>query len=351
VSPGPSAVGDTTADRAVLEAAGVEVHASAEAWTALASDVLQGLLEMPKTLPPKWFYDERGSELFDRITELAEYYPTRRERALLESVGAAIVEGSGAAEVVELGSGSSSKTPLLLDSMASAGALDRYVAVDVSAAAIESAARFLTRRYPGLRFVGEIRDFTRDLDFLAEPGPERRLVAFLGSTIGNLQPVEVRAFLGRLRDVMRPGDSLLLGTDLVKDPRVLEAAYDDGEGVTAEFNLNVLAVLNRELEADFDLGRFRHEAVYNATLDRIEMRLRTAEAHIVRIRALGIEVPFAAGESILTEISRKFTRESVERAYAESGFGLRRWCEDADGCYALSVAEPVYGDHAGVPAP
>lgn len=332
---------DLTLDREVLEAAGVEVHASAETWTALASDVLQGLLAMPKTLPPKWFYDARGSELFERITELPEYYPTRRERALLETVGADLAKESGAVEVVELGSGSSTKTPLLLDPLAASGALRRYVAVDVSAAAVEGAVPTLLDRYPGLHIVGEICDFTRDFSFLERQCEGPRLVAFLGSTIGNLQPVEVRAFLRSLKRVMRPGDLLLLGTDLVKDSEVLEAAYNDTQGVTAEFNFNVLRVVNRELGGDFDCERFRHEAVWNPTLERVELRLRSSEAQIVRIEALGTEIPFAAGESILTEISRKFTRASVARAYEDGGFRLRSWLPDRDGWYAMSLAEPV----------
>jgi len=334
---------DLTIERAVLEAAGVELHASAETWTALASDVLQGLLSMPKTLPATWFYDARGSQLFERITELPEYYPTRHERALLGTLGAELAELSGAVEVVELGSGSSAKTPLLLDPLAEAGALRRYVAVDVSATAVEEAVPALLDRYPGLRIVGEICDFTRDFSFLERPGDGPRLVAFLGGTIGNLQPVEVRAFLRSLSAAMRPGDLLLLGTDLVKDPDVLEAASDDAEGVTAQFNSNVLHVVNRELGGDFESERFRHEAVWNPTLERVELRLRSTEAQIVRIEALGTEIPFAAGESILTEISRKFTRESVARAYADGGFTMRSWHPDAAGWYAMSLADPRRG--------
>ena len=325
----------------VLEAAGVEVHACAEEWTALASDVLEGLLSTPKTLPPKWFYDARGSELFDRITELDAYYLTRRECELLERAGASLVDEVDAVELVELGSGSSAKTPLLLDPMAAAGRLERYVSVDVSASAIEDALPRLVGRYPGLHVVGQICDFTRHLGRIVAPPDGPRLVALLGSTVGNLQPVEVRAFLHSLRPVLRPGDALLLGTDLVKDSTTLEAAYDDPEGVTSEFNLNVLTVINRELKADFDLTRFRHEAAWNPSLERIEIRLRSLESQVVRIEALGAEVPFLAGESILTEISRKFTRDSVERAYEDGGFRLRAWREDADGWYAVSLASPV----------
>jgi L-histidine N-alpha-methyltransferase len=323
-----------------LEAAGVELHACADEWTALASDVLQGLLSSPKTLPPKWFYDARGSELFERITELEPYYLTRREAALLDAAGPALVEEVGAVELVELGSGSSAKTPLLLDPMAASGRLERYVPVDVSASALDDAVPRLVERYPGLEIVGQLCDFSRHLDRIAAPRGGPRLVALLGSTIGNLQPVEVRAFLEMLRPTLRPGDALLLGTDLVKGRETLEAAYDDSDGVTAAFNLNVLEVINRELKADFDLGCFRHEATWNASLERMEMRLRSLHNQVVRMEALGTEVTFLAGESILTEISRKFTRDSVERGYEDGGFRLRAWCEDADGWYGLSLASP-----------
>ena len=324
-----------------LEAVGVELHACADNWTALASDVMDGLLSQPKTLPPKWFYDARGSDLFDRITELDEYYLTRRERALLGEIGAPLADETGAAEVVELGSGSSTKTPLLLDPLYETGRLRRYVPVDVSASAIRAALPGLASRYPGMQISACICDFTRHLDELATSSEEPRLVAFLGSTLGNLQPVEVRAFLRRLRPVMREHDALLIGTDLVKDIPTIEAAYDDSLGVTAEFNRNVLSVINRELKGGFELSKFQHEASYNSTLDRVEIRLRSLEAQVVPIEALGIEVVFQPGESILTEISRKFTRESVERAYESGGFRLREWYEDADGWYAMSLASPV----------
>ncbi len=325
----------------VLEAAGVEVHACAEEWTALASDVLEGLLSTPKTLPPKWFYDARGSELFERITELDAYYLTRRERDLLERVGPALVDEVAPVELVELGSGSSAKTPLLLDPMAASGRLERYVPVDVSAAALEEALPRLVERYPGLRVVGQICDFTRHLERIVAPCSGPRIVALLGSTVGNLQPVEVRAFLHSLRPVLRRGDALLMGTDLVKDVTTLEAAYDDPEGVTSKFNLNVLTVMNRELKADFDLARFRHEAAWNPSLERIEIRLRSLESQVVSIEALGAEVTFLAGESILTEISRKFTLDSVQRAYEDGGFRLRSWHEDDDGWYGVSLASPA----------
>ena len=324
-------------DLAALEAAGVELPARPENWTALAADVLQGLLATPKTLPPRWFYDARGSELFDRITELDEYYLTRRETALLGAVGPALVEGFE--ELVELGSGSSTKTPLLLDPMFEARALRRYVPVDVSASAMEAAVVRLAARYPGVEVVAEVCDFTRDLAALARrPDGPRRLVAFLGSTLGNMQPVEVRAFLERVKPLLGPADALVVGHDLVKDPAIIERAYDDEAGVTAAFNRNMLAVVNRELGADFAVASFDHEARYNRFLHRVELRLRSRVAQVVRIAGLGLEVPFQAGESILTEISRKFTRPVMERAYGEVGLRLRAWHEDRDGWYAMSVA-------------
>jgi len=320
-------------DLEALEAAGVELHARPENWTALAADVLEGLLSTPKTLPPKWLYDDRGSELFDEITELDEYYLTRRESALLREAGAELVDGF--AELVELGSGMSTKTPLLLDHMRDA---ERYIGVDVSPSAMRAAMKRLAARYPGVEMVAEVCDFTGDLSVLHRGDGPPRLVALLGSTLGNMQPVEVRGFLERVKPLLGEHDALLVGHDLVKDPAVIEAAYDDPQGVTAAFNRNMLAVVNRELGADFDLHLFDHEARYNGFLDRVELRLRSRVAQVVRIAGLGLEVPFLAGESILTEISRKFTRPVMERAYDEVGLRLRAWHEDADGWYAMSVA-------------
>ena len=320
-------------DLEALEAAGVELHARPENWTALAADVLEGLLSTPKTLPPKWLYDDRGSELFDEITELDEYYLTRRESALLCEAGAELV--GGFAELVELGSGMSTKTPLLLDHMRDA---ERYIGVDVSPSAMRAAMKRLAARYPGVEMVAEVCDFTGDLSVLHRGDGPPRLVALLGSTLGNMQPVEVRGFLERVKPLLGEHDALLVGHDLVKDPAVIEAAYDDPQGVTAAFNRNMLAVVNRELGADFDLHLFDHEARYNGFLDRVELRLRSRVAQVVRIAGLGLEVPFLAGESILTEISRKFTRPVMERAYDEVGLRLRAWHEDADGWYAMSVA-------------
>ncbi|MBJ7332293.1 MAG: L-histidine N(alpha)-methyltransferase [Solirubrobacteraceae bacterium] len=319
---------------------GVEIHAFPESWTALAADVLHGLSSMPKTLPPKWFYDARGSELFDAICEQPEYYPTRTEAAILDEMGARIAADIPAAEVIELGSGSSTKSPLLLDPLDDAGVLRRYVPVDVSAAAIEGAIPGLVDRYPNLEIDARICDFTADLRDLPRPSDEPRLIAFLGSTVGNMQPVEVQAFLAQVRPLLGPDDAVLIGADLVKDADVLEPAYDDAAGVTAEFNRNVLAVINRELQADFVLETFTHEATWNPVLERIESRLRSVCDQVVRIRGLGLEVTFQAGESILTEISRKFRRGGLERAYAQAGLQLRGWYQDPQAWYALSLASP-----------
>jgi L-histidine N-alpha-methyltransferase len=329
-----------TARLQALAAHGVEIHAFPESWTALAADVLHGLSSMPKTLPPKWFYDARGSELFDEICELPEYYPTRTEAALLADAGARIAAEIPAAEVIELGSGSSTKSPLLLDPLHEAGTLRRYVPVDVSAAAIQGAIPELLDRYPGLEIDARISDFTADLGDLPRPGDAPRIVAFLGSTLGNLQPAEVQAFFAQVRPLLGPDDALLLGTDLVKDAAILEPAYDDAQGVTAAFNRNVLAVINRELLADFDLNAFEHDATWNPVLERIEIRLRSVRDQVVRIRGLGLEVTFLTGESILTEISRKFRRGGLERAFAQAGLQLRGWYQDPDAWYALSLASP-----------
>ena len=328
------------ARRARARQAAVSLHAAPEGWTGLAADVLQGLAASPKTLPPKWFYDARGSELFDAICELPEYYPTRREAALLADVGSEVARAVPASEVVELGSGSSLKTPLLLDPLHAAGTLRRYVPVDVSASAIEAAIPALVARYPSLEIDARVCDFTADMSELRHGAGSPRLVAFLGTTIGNLQPAELHAFLVSARGLLAPGDALLVGHDLVKDPAVIVPAYDDSQGVTAAFNRNVLAVINRELHGDFDLGAFAHEATWNAGQERVEIRLRSTRAQTVRIASLGIEVAFRAGEAILTEISRKFRRESIQTAAERAGLALHRWYADGDGWYAVSLLTP-----------
>jgi L-histidine N-alpha-methyltransferase len=306
---------------------------------ALRSDVLAGLTATPKTLPPRWFYDERGSELFDRITRLAEYYPTRAERAILEARAGEIAAATRAEVLVELGSGTSEKTRLLLAALRDAGTLRRFVPFDVDPSVLRAAGAALDEEFPGLDVDAVVGDFTRDLGELPRGG--RRVVAFLGSTIGNLEPGPRAEFLAAVADTLGPGDAFLLGTDLVKDPGRLVRAYDDAEGVTAEFNRNVLAVLDRELKADLDPTAFDHVALWDAEQEWIEMRLRSRVDQVATIAALDLEVSFAAGEDVRTEVSAKFRRERVERELADAGLALTSWWTDPAGDFALSLSVPV----------
>jgi dimethylhistidine N-methyltransferase/ergothioneine biosynthesis protein EgtC len=303
----------------------------------LRADAARGLTSSPKSLPPKWFYDERGSELFDKITRLDEYYPTRAEREILSTRADEIAAASGAATLVELGSGSGDKTRLLLDALRDAGTLAEYVPVDVSESALVAAASRMTARYPGLRVSPVLSDFTEHLGLSGRPP---RLIAFLGGTIGNMLPAERAEFLADVRGGMDAGDALLLGTDLVKDPAVLVAAYDDAAGVTADFNKNMLAVLNAELGANFDLDEFEHVAIWDADAEWIEMRLRSARDQTVQLPALGVSVRFGSGEEMRTEVSAKFRREGVTRELAAAGLDLRHWWTDPAGRFGLSLSVP-----------
>ncbi|MFJ7204284.1 L-histidine N(alpha)-methyltransferase [Streptomyces sp. NPDC098789] len=303
------------------------------AEAALRTDVREGLTGSPKSLPPKWFYDARGSELFEEITRLPEYYPTRAEREILLERAGEIAAVSGARTLVELGSGSSEKTRHLIEALP---ALDTYIPVDVSESALRGAADVLLSDRPGLRVHALVADFTRPLALPPTPGP--RLVVFLGGTIGNLRPAERAAFLASVRAMLSPGDALLMGTDLVKDEAVLVAAYDDARGVTAEFNRNVLAVIDRELGADFHTADFAHVAVWNREQEWMEMRLRARTDALVKIRALDLVVPFAAGEEILTEVSAKFRQEGVRDELASAGLELTQWWADREGRFALSLS-------------
>jgi L-histidine Nalpha-methyltransferase len=317
----------------------VDSHLDTDTGRTLAEDVLDGLTRPAKELAPKYFYDARGSELFDRITELPEYYPTRAERAILEAEADAIVAATHAGELVELGAGTADKTRVLLDAMARAGTLRRYVPFDVDEQLVRDVAAALAAEYPGLAVHGVAGDFERHLDEIppAQPGCPR-IVAFLGGTIGNFPPGSRRRFLRSLADRLDDDGHLLLGTDLVKDPRVLEAAYDDGAGVTAEFNRNVLLVLNRELGADFDPELFDHVAFYDPTREWIEMRLRARRAHTVHIPAIDLDVAFARGEELRTEISAKFTPERVAADLAAAGLDLSAWLTDPQERFALSLS-------------
>ncbi|BET45916.1 MULTISPECIES: L-histidine N(alpha)-methyltransferase [Streptomyces] len=303
---------------------------------ALRADVLAGLTSTPKWLPPKWFYDARGSELFEAITALPEYYPTRAEREILVDRAGEIAAATGARTLVELGSGSSEKTRVLLDALTGHNGLRGYVPVDVSESALVQAGQALVAERPGLQVHALIADFTAGLTLPETPGP--RLVAFLGGTIGNLLPEERAVFLSSVRALLAPGDSLLLGTDLVKDEGVLVRAYDDAAGVTAEFNKNVLSVVNRELEADFATAAFDHVALWNAEREWIEMRLRSRTAQTVKIQALDLAVDFADGEELRTEVSAKFRREGVRAELAAAGLDLAHWWTDAEGRFALSLS-------------
>ena len=317
----------------------VDVHLSgADLAAALAHDVRVGLTSTPKELPPKWFYDDRGSALFDEITRLPEYYPTRAERSILEARASEIARLTGADTLVELGSGTSEKTRLLLSALADAGTLSRFVPFDVSEQTLRDASAAVAKEY-GIDVHAVVGDFERHLDRIPTGG--RRIVAFLGGTIGNLTPAKRADFLAQVAASLGPDDALLLGTDLVKDIARLEAAYDDAAGVTAEFNRNVLSVVDRELDANFVPDAFEHVARFDPTHEWIEMRLRATDAMEVRIAALDLDVSFAAGEEMRTEISAKFRRDRVERELAAAGLTLAEWWTDPAGDFALSLARPA----------
>jgi L-histidine Nalpha-methyltransferase len=310
----------------------------------LANDVLDGLTKPFKELAPKHFYDARGSELFEQICEQPEYYPTRAELAILVQRAPAIVQATGAGELVELGAGASDKARLLLDAMRDAGTLRRYVPLDVSQAVVEEAARTLIEDYEDLEVHGVVGDFERHLEHV--PGADgggggSRIVALLGGTIGNFPPGTRRTVLGKIAGLLGPADRLLLGTDLVKDPHVIEAAYNDSAGVTAEFNRNLLHVLNRELDADFQPDAFEHVAFYDRRNEWVEMRLRATRACSVLVAGLDLRVDFAAGEELRTEISAKFTRAHVEADLEAAGLELDRWFTDDEDLFAVTLARPV----------
>jgi L-histidine Nalpha-methyltransferase len=315
----------------------IDSHLDGAGERSLADDVLDGLTRPLKELPPKHFYDARGAALFERICELPEYYQTRTERSILEQRAAELAGITGAVELVELGSGTAEKTRVLLDALAEAGTLRRYVPVDVTESVVRECASALTDEYPGLQVHGVIGDFERHLEHVPDPlGP--RIVAFLGGTIGNFPPGSRRRFLRAIADLMDDEDHLLMGTDLVKDPATLEAAYDDTQGVTAEFNRNVLRVLNRELAADFDPEDFEHVAHFDPEHEWIEMRLRARRAHTTHVRALDLPVRFRAGEELRTEISAKFTPLRLEGDLAAAGLELVRWLSDPEELFALTLS-------------
>ncbi|WP_063036677.1 L-histidine N(alpha)-methyltransferase [Nocardia pseudovaccinii] len=315
----------------------LEIYLSDDDLTsALRADAMLGLTADPKWLPPKWFYDARGSELFEKITELPEYYPTRTERALLERVVGEIARTAQAEVLVELGSGSAAKTRLLLSALTAEGPLKTYVPQDVSSSALRAAAAEIAAEFPGLAVHGVVSDFTDTLHNL--PGGGRRMIAFLGGTIGNLVPAERAEFLSSIYEVLEPGEQLLLGAGLVTDPAVLVPAYDDAAGVTAEFNRNVLHVLNGRLDADFEPDKFAHVAVWDTEHEWIEMRLEATEDMTVQVRELDLTVQFARGEQMRTEISAKFRIDGLDAELAAAGFETEQVWTDPDDRFALVLA-------------
>jgi L-histidine N-alpha-methyltransferase len=320
----------------------VESHLGEGEERTLADDVLDGLTRPFKELPPKHFYDARGAELFDRICDLPEYYPTRCEREILEHQAGDIIAATGAGDLVELGSGTASKTRLLLRAMDAAGTLDRYIPMDVTESMVRATAHDLVTEFAGLRVHGIVGDFERHLGHIPPADPAHpRIVAFLGGTIGNFTPGSRRRFLRTIARLLGEDGYLLLGTDLVKDVGTLEAAYDDSAGVTAEFNRNVLHVLNRELGANFEPEAFDHVAFYDREREWIEMRLRARRPQRVTFGALRLRVQFAAGEELRTEISAKFTPERLAGDLAAAGMELVEQYTDAQGLFALSLAQPI----------
>ena len=321
----------------------LDVHLSdADLRSTLIDDARQGLTATPKWLPAKYFYDRRGSELFEQITRLPEYYPTRTEESILVRHARDVAAAAGRpGTLIELGSGSSTKTRLLLDALITEGRLRRYVPVDVSVSALDSALRFLAGEYPGIELHGVVADFEAHLDQL--PSGEGRLVAFLGSTIGNLDPYARSRFFGSLRTELADGDAFLVGVDLVKPEARLVAAYDDAAGVTAEFNRNVLRVLNTSLGADFEPDEFEHVARWSSEAEWMEMRLRARREMTVLLADLDLRIGFTAGEEIRTEISAKFRRAGLTRELAAAGFEVTSWWQDPAGDFALALALPSSG--------
>ena len=315
------------------------VHLAPEAYlAALRHDVRVGLTASPKALPPKYFYDAVGSDLFDEITRLPEYYPTRAETAILTEQAGEIAALSGARTLVELGSGTSEKTRLLLNALTSAGTLERFMPFDVDPAVLADAAEQIGAEYAGLAVEPVIGDFEEHLGSL--PRHPAQMIAFLGSTIGNLEPPARAALLRTVRSVMGLDDAFLLGTDLVKDAGRLHRAYDDAAGVTAAFNRNVLNVVNRELGADFEASWFEHVALWNAEREWIEMHLLSLRDQVVTIADLDLEVRFARGELMRTEISAKFRPDGIRTELADAGLELVRFWTDPAGDFGLSLCRP-----------
>ena len=304
----------------------------------MAADVRAGLTRPFKELSPRYFYDGRGSELFEQITELPEYYPTRCEREILERRSEEICASANSpATLIELGSGSASKTRVLLDAMCGSGSLETYCPVDISEEITRQTAEKIAAEYDDIEVRGLVCDFELDLERIPVAGP--RVIALLGGTIGNFAPQQRAGFLRRICNLLGPEDSFLLGTDLVKDRETLESAYNDSQGITADFNKNVLTVLNNELGANFDLDKFEHVARWDAENLWVDIRLRSLTNQVVDVTALDLMAAFSAGEEMRTEISTKFARPGLEGIYAEAGLELTDWWTDEEGLYALSLAK------------
>ncbi|MGB6454255.1 MAG: L-histidine N(alpha)-methyltransferase [Streptosporangiaceae bacterium] len=302
----------------------------------LRDDVQAGLTASPKTLPPKYFYDERGSMLFDEITRLPEYYLTRAETSILREHATEIAELSGCESLVELGSGTSAKTGLLLRALLDRGTLREFVPLDVDSAVLTDATEMLASQYPGLSLAPVVGDFEHDLHAIPPGG--RRMIAFLGSTIGNLALPARASLLAEVASTLSAGDTFLLGTDLVKDVGRLLPAYDDAAGVTAEFNRNVLSVVNRELGANFNPHSFRHVALWDAANEWMEMRLRAVGEQVVTVSDLDLTVTFTAGEELRTEISAKFRSDGLRAELAAAGLETVRFWTDTNGDFGLTLA-------------
>lgn len=314
----------------------VEVHSGVGQAERDRAELQQALTETPRRIPSRFFYDDRGSELFERICELPEYYQTRTEGALLAAIADRVLATSRAEELVEIGSGAATKTRLLLDAMQRAGTLRLYVPLDVSEGTVRRVAEELTAEYPGLEVHGIVADFMTHLNRLPEGG--RRLMIFLGGTIGNLRPREARDFLAQLHRATSPGDFFLLGVDQIKPVERLEAAYNDSAGITAEFNRNILNVVNRRFGGDFDPRAFRHRAFYDRDRDWIEMRLVAEKPQTVHLAGLGLEIEIEEGEEILTEISAKYDRQKAEALLDGAGFEPVEWFTDPEGLFGLALA-------------
>ncbi|MEM9204638.1 MAG: L-histidine N(alpha)-methyltransferase [Actinomycetota bacterium] len=315
----------------------IDVHLGPEDLeAALRRDIAEGLRSTPKDLPPKWLYDARGSDLFDQITRLDEYYPTEAERSILRAHAADIVERAGADTIVELGSGTSDKTRALLDAAVAAKTLERFIPFDVSESFLRDAARMLAERYPGVMIHGVVGDFDRHLDRI--PAGGRRLVMLLGGTIGNYPPVERKGLLTEIVQGLEPGDHVLLGTDLIKDVARMEVAYDDPHGVSAAFAKNVLAVINRKLGGSFDLDAFDYVSRWDPDNEWIDMGLRSRRDQLVAVDALDMVVPFAKGEIMRNEVSGKFDPDAFTDELAAVGLDVVQWYHDAANDFGVSLS-------------